>query len=69
MQSFRKRKASKKPCHFEALGLATRSDENKQNSSQVNTKLFRSLLDLPHKHEDTPVVRSDGKNTMLLFCY
>ena len=52
-----------------AFFLATRSDENEQNCSQVNTKLFRLSLDLPHKHEDTPVVRSDGKNTMLLFCY
>ena len=49
--------------------IATRSDENEQNSSQANMKLFRSSLDLPHKHEDTPEVRSDGKNTMLLFCY
>ena len=49
--------------------LATRSDENEQNRSQVNMKLFRSSLDLPHEDEDTPVVRSDGKNTMLLFCY
>ena len=50
-------------------GIATRSDENEQNRSHTNTKLFRSSLDLPHKHEETPVVRSDGKNTMLLFCY
>ena len=50
-------------------GVAARSDENKRNSSQVNTKLFRLSLDVPHKNEDTPVVRSDGKDTMLLFCY
>ena len=50
-------------------GIATRSDENGQNRSQINMKLFRSSLDLPHKHQGTPVVRSDGKNTMLLFCY
>ena len=50
-------------------GIATRSDENEQNCSQANTKLFRSSLDLPHKHEDTPAVRSDGKSTHLLFCY
>ena len=51
-------------------GLATRSNENEQNCSQGNTKLFRLLLDLPHKREDTPVIRSNGKkNTMLLFRY
>ena len=52
-----------------AKGLATRSDKNEQNRSQVNTKLFCSSLDVPHENEDTPVVRSDGKNTVLLFCY
>ena len=40
-----------------------------QNRSQVNTKLFRSSLELPHENEDTPVVQSNEKNTMLLFCY
>ena len=50
-------------------GIGTRSDENEQNRFQVYTKLFRSSLDLPHKNEDTPVVRNDGKNTMLMFCY
>ena len=54
---------------FKAKGVATRSDENEQNCSQDNTKLFRSSLDLHHKHDDAPVVRSDGKNTMLLFFY
>ena len=34
-------------------GVATSSDGNEQNRSQVNTKLFRSSLDLPHKIEDT----------------
>ena len=50
-------------------GLATRSDENEQDRSNANTKLFRSSLDLSHEPEDTPVVRSDGQNTMLLFYY
>ena len=50
-------------------GIAARSDENKRNSSQVNTKLFHSSIDVPHENEDMPVVRSDGNNTMLLFCY
>ena len=27
-----------------------------KNCSPVNTKLFRSSLDLPHMNEDTPVV-------------
>ena len=40
-----------------------------KNCSQINTKLFHSSLDLPHENEDAPVVRSDEKNTMLLFCY
>ena len=40
-----------------------------KNRSQVNTRLFRLSLDLPHENEDTPVVRNDGKNIMLLFCY
>ena len=35
-------------------GVDTRSDENEQNRSQVNTKLFRSSLDLSHKNEGTP---------------
>ena len=48
-------------------GLATRNGENKQNRSQVNTNRFRSSLNLPHENEDTPVVQSDEKNTMLLF--
>ena len=50
-------------------GIATCSDENKQYRSQVNTELFRSSLHLAHENEDTPVVRSDGNNTMLWFCY
>ena len=50
-----------------AKGIATRSDENEQNRSQINTKLFRSPLDLPDTLLDTPVVQSDGKNTTLLF--
>ena len=50
-------------------GIATRGDENEQNRSQVNTKLFRSSLELPHENEDTPVAQSNEKNTMLLFCY
>ena len=50
-------------------GVDTRSDENEQNRSQVNTKLFRSSPDLPDTLLDTPVVRIDGTNTMLLFFY
>ena len=49
------------------MSAMQRSDENKQNRSQVNTQIFRSSLDLRHKHDDTPVVRSDEK--ILLFCY
>ena len=41
---------------YPSKGIATRSDENEQNRSQVNTKLFRSSLDLAHKSEDTLVV-------------
>ena len=48
-------------------GVASHSDENEQSCSQVNTKLFRSSLGVPHENEDTPVVLSDEKNTMLLF--
>ena len=51
-----------------AKGFATRNDGNEQNHSQANTKLFRLLLDLPHKHDDTPVAQRDGNNTMLMFC-
>ena len=50
-------------------GITTRSYENEQNRSRVNTKPFCSSLDLPHKNEDTPVVQSDRKVVMLLFCY
>ena len=46
---------------FQAKGVATRSNKNEQSCSQVNTKRFRSLLDQPHKNEDSPVVRSGGK--------
>ena len=42
-------------------GIATCSDENEQNRSHVNMKLFRSSLDQAHKNEDTPVGRSDRK--------
>ena len=56
-------------CTYSCKGIARHSDENEQNRSQVNTKLFRSLLDLPDPLLNTPVVRSNGKNTMLLFCY
>ena len=41
--------------YYETIGVATRSDENERNRSQVNTRLFRSSLDLPHDSEDMPV--------------
>ena len=37
-----------------------------KNRSQVNTKLFRSSLGLPHKNKDTPVVLSDGKKQIAI---
>ena len=48
-------------------GIASCSDENDQNHARLVTKLFRPSPDVPHEDEDTPVVRIDGKNTMLLF--
>ena len=35
-------------------GVAPRSVKNEKNRLQVNTKLFRSLLDLPHKRGRQP---------------
>ena len=49
---------------YPSKGIATM--KTNKNNSQVNTKLLRSSLE---KNEDTPVVRSNGKNAMLLFCY
>ena len=57
---------TKIPLETISKGIATRSDENEQNRSHTNTKLFRLSLDLAHENEDTPVVRSNGKNRMLL---
>ena len=37
--------------------LPHRSDENEQNRSQVNTKLFRSLLEVAHTNEDTSSIK------------
>ena len=40
-------------------GTARRGDENGQNRAQINTKLFRPSLEVPHVDEDTPEVRGD----------
>ena len=40
-------------------GIARRSDENERNRVQINTKLPRSSLDVPHANKHTPVARGD----------
>ena len=50
-------------------GIARHGDENERNREQINTKLFHPLLDMPHTNKDTPEVRGDWKNILLLFWY
>ena len=54
---------------FFIFKLIKATGKTNKDHFQVNTKLFRSLLDLSHKNEDTPIVQRDEKNSMLLLCY
>ena len=45
--------------------LARRGEENKQNSTQWELKLFHPSLEMPHTNKDTPVAQDDGKDILL----